>query len=95
MTDNEKGGEAIRLSARLRPDVEAAPWVIEEVTKLEKERDWLREQAKRLERLCTARAQIIIDMDNKLGALEGVSRTLQHRLKLLMHGDACWEKDES
>jgi hypothetical protein len=32
-----------RLSARLRPDVEAAPWVISEIEKLEAELEALRE----------------------------------------------------
>jgi len=37
-----------KLSDRVRPDVEAAPWVVEEIKRLEAERDRLREALREL-----------------------------------------------
>ena len=71
----------MKLSDRVRPDVEAAPWVIEEIEKLQAERDALNDEVE-LKSLCI---KGMSEQADKLAAERDALKDHVHRLESLCH----------
>jgi hypothetical protein len=73
---------ATKLSDRVRPDVEAAPWVVEEIKKLERKLEYLKSSNEQLvgeieswqkvfDRGCEREAQLRIKLEQLEGKCKG------------------------